>query len=420
MSGQTLYHTVNMDYPIAERILTHNKALTSRTTPLFVFKYAPPGSGKSTCDDIIYKNFNLNSDDFVHLDVDELLESSMEVRTGTTAARAKYGAIKKSIDFSDETLKALLEEVNGIRSRETYAKVQNKTIDLTWSLADKIKAMLQISIDKNYHIMFDATGAAGAHNYYKRILNSIPAIYKIIFVYPILSQTSQKIRTFSRANKNFAESREDQRMYGRLRLDETRVLSTPQAKDFFLKTVIPMMYAGLIHEIIMVNNEDKAEFQSTVPLETTARDPSRRVSLRIDDTFPVGVDASGTITRTSQATDSFASDDDRLNAKIESAATKFNSINAAEVSAKFQGAAAASANVYKPPSPGSGSTTVYPSPAAYSSTASSPAASTGLRTTDPSPAAYSSTFPSPAVSSTGSRKSFRRARRNNKKTRRAH
>ena len=94
-----LYDTAELNYRAAESILTHGAAMISRETPLFVFKYGPPGSGKSTTDSIIYKHFSLNSEDFIHLDIDALIESSRELRSGTVGARKKFPQ-EKSINFS--------------------------------------------------------------------------------------------------------------------------------------------------------------------------------------------------------------------------------------------------------------------------------------------------------------------------------
>jgi hypothetical protein len=330
-----LYDTEELDYRTAEAILTHGQAMVSRETPLFIFKYGPPGSGKSTSDDTIYKTFKLSSNDFIFLDFDELIESSRELRVRTSSIRGtgKYG---RSINFPDENLRPILDEINKIRWEISGRMIPNAQIGASLNFTDKLRAILQTSIDKNYNIMFDVTGVASQHEYYKRVLNCIPEIYKIIFVYPILSQTSQKIRTFSRANTNFSKE-DEQKMYGRLRLDDARVLAAPPAKEFFLNTVIPMMYAGLIHQIIMVNNEDKPDvnFKATIPLEAVRADPRRHVPLRISDTFPVTIDAEGAITRAEQVADEFKSDNERLDAKIAQATRLFNTIRHDVVAAEF-------------------------------------------------------------------------------------
>jgi len=347
-----LYDTADLNYRTAEAILTHGEAMVSRETPLFIFKYGPPGSGKSTADSIIYQNFSLNSGDFIHLDIDALIESSRELRRGTVGARSKFPQ-EKSINFSNKNLGTLLAEVNDIRGKISNRIFHNVSVGLDWNLTEILKAILQVSIDKNYHIMFDATGSVSNHEYYKRIFNCLPIVYKIVIVYPILSQTSQKIRTFSRANRNFSKE-DEEKIYGRLRLDDARVLSTPQAKDFFERTIIPMMYAGLIHEIIMVNNEDKPDvnFKATIPLEAVRVDPTRHVPLRISDTFPVGIDEKGTIQRTPQVADKFASDSERFADLLGHAYERFNTINHDAVAAAFAakkpsggaGGAAAAAN----------------------------------------------------------------------------
>jgi len=66
---------------------------------LFIMKYAPPGSGKSTCDEFIFKKYDLTPNDFVHLDSDELFESSRELRLKTAAARGqeKYKQFLKQV-----------------------------------------------------------------------------------------------------------------------------------------------------------------------------------------------------------------------------------------------------------------------------------------------------------------------------------
>ena len=87
----------------------------------------------------------------------------------------------------------------------------------------------------------------------------------------------------------------------------------------------------------MVNNEGNPDvnFKAPISLEAVGVDPTRHVPLRISDTFPVGIDAKGAIQRAEQVADKFASDSERLGAKIEHSTILFNTINHDAVAAAF-------------------------------------------------------------------------------------
>jgi hypothetical protein len=303
-AGPRLYdRTTDITYAEAMRILTKGNQMRSRENPLIILKYGPPGSGKSSSDPIIYNMFGLSEEDFIHIDFDEVLESSKELRHQTAEVRRSEPEPTSNNLNKAGKLKSVISRFVDVRSKHTTGvksqsepsayKTHNEGLH-NWGLLSKVHAVLQESLDRNYHIMYDITGVGytDESKYYQRLLLSIPKVYRIVIVYPYISRSIQQERAFARAN-GFMQ--QEFPMYGRITGKETRKSVDQSSRDFFKNTLMPMFFSGMIYKILMYDNQERMapNFNEVVDINFASVPENRHNPLRVSPLFPVEVDNTG-------------------------------------------------------------------------------------------------------------------------------
>jgi len=305
-AGPRLYdRTTDITYAEAMRILTKENQMKSRENPLIILKYGPPGSGKSSSDPLIYKMFDLSEKDFIHIDFDEVLESSKELRHQTAEVRRSEPEPTSNNLNKAGKLQSVISRFVDVRSKHTTGvksqsepsgyKTRNEGL-YNWGLLSKVHAVLQESLDRNYHIMYDITGVGykDENKYYQRLLLSIPKVYRIVIVYPYISRSIQQDRAFKRANSFMNQ---EYPMYGRITGKETRKYVDDSSREFFLTTLVPMFFSGMIYKIFMYDNQERMSpnFNSEIAINFEHVPENRHNPLRVSPLFPVEVDNTGVL-----------------------------------------------------------------------------------------------------------------------------
>jgi len=290
--------------------------------------------------------FDLSEKDFIHIDFDEVLESSKELRQQTADVRRsepeptsynlnKAGKLQSVISrFVDVRSK----HTTGVKSQSEPSGYKTRNEGLhNWGLLSKVHAVLQESLDRNYHIMYDITGVGyqDENKYYQRLLLSIPKVYRIVIVYPYISRSIQQDRAFARAN-GFMQ--QEFPMYGRITGKETRKSVDQSSREFFLTTLVPMFFSGMIYKIFMYDNQERMSpnFNEVVDINFASVPENRHNPLRVSPLFPVEVDNTGILKAIeveessrrnhNNAGDGSISSLDRLGKLIHTKSLEFNSL----------------------------------------------------------------------------------------------
>ena len=297
MESSNLFEkTKDITYDKVQEMFENGVPQVSKKNPLFIIKFGPPGSGKTHANSMIYKMFSLKADDFVYIDMDNAVESSLELRNKTVKLRNKYCKNVPLLDIPEHTIRKILYDVHHVREKHlNEIKTDERDKGLyEWGQKDKAYAVLQRAMDLNHNIMFDSTGSARSRNDNRMILNSIPPIYKIVVFYPINSIDIQRKRTSKRASEALKQSHPQ---FGRFRMPDGRKQSNDEAKETFEKLILPMMYSGLIYKIIMHNNEEdiqnwKDVYTKPMPEKNTTRYNPMRIGKKpivLENGKPVAV-----------------------------------------------------------------------------------------------------------------------------------
>jgi len=302
---ERLYNkTSDITYNEIMKIFTKEKEMKSRENPLLVILYGPPGSGKSSSKTAVYKTYGLSSDDFIHIDIDEPLESTRNLREETRVIRESYPYNTTNAINKAGQLNKLTKEISKRRVVHMNGKVRWDGLDTRsendglykWSIREKLHAAIQEALDRNWHIMLDMTGnrADEPGLEYQRLFTVLPEIYKVIVFYPFISYQTQKNRTFKRANEFMTKNPP---YYGRSRTNEKRVEGDMKTREFFETTLLPMFFAGLIYKINIFNNELSSEpdFAKEYIMDYTSIPEERHNPLRRSAAQPVIVNSSGTL-----------------------------------------------------------------------------------------------------------------------------
>ena len=208
-------------------------------TPLLIIKYGPPGSGKSSADKLISKIVGQDLLNFVHIDKDSPLITIAEFRT-----RSIEIIKKKQIPFVDQ---AVFKQVLTLQNEILSAKNKDGL-----SITDKIPIVLQRCFDYNLNIIWETTGqSTESQKLLDAVFNSVPQIYRILVVFPIISLKTAKKRVISRAFKHLEE---DPPYFRPVPLNQLKK-ATIQSREYFTKKIIPRVLNGQIYQLLCYNNE---------------------------------------------------------------------------------------------------------------------------------------------------------------------
>lgn len=216
------------------------KRIQPSKTPLCIIKYGPPGSGKTSADKLIKRLFHINLSKFTHIDKDKPLVALKSFRNGSMKIIKTY----EGVTYREQKAQ---EEVQSLQD----AQLEEKDKD-GFSISDKIPILFQRAFDYNFNILWETTcQSAQSQKLMDRVFESIPKIYRIIVLFPIISYETAKQRVIERAEAHLLESPPYYRPV------PTRVLrrATDNSHQYFLKEIIPRLLSGEIHQLYSYDNE---------------------------------------------------------------------------------------------------------------------------------------------------------------------
>lgn len=208
-------------------------------TPLCIIKYGPPGSGKTTADALVQKMFDLDLDQFAKIDKDVPLTSIASFRKGSLEIIKKYpglrykyqAAQKKVVDFQERILKT--KDVDG------------------FSITDKIPIVLQRAFDYNLNILWETTGQSiASQELIEQVFASIPKIYRIVVLFPIISLQTARERVSRRADNHLLKDPPYYRPVPYRQLKN----ATEKSRKYFTEKIVPRVLSGEIYQLFCFNN----------------------------------------------------------------------------------------------------------------------------------------------------------------------
>jgi adenylate kinase family enzyme len=233
--------------------------------PLLIVLYGPPGSGKSSANKMIERLFNIPIQEFIHIEKDSLV-------TAIRSYRKKTMEMYNELPNKNSIPQNFYEEMNDYKKFVTQVKnTEGHDIE------EKRILLLQKSLDLNYNIIFDTTcdSAKKRDLLLEDIFPSIPENYDIIVLYPVVPIEVLKKRVKNRTKQQLQENPPYYRATNPVKLVETERV----AKEFFISSIVPLIFSKTVKQIYMYNNE---EYVSHTPLNNTniykTKVKSKRVS----------------------------------------------------------------------------------------------------------------------------------------------
>jgi hypothetical protein len=164
-------------------------SLPSYMRPIFLIKYGPPGSGKSSADKLI-ETFGVPIDQYVNIALDDMVTSVRSYRRNTQKLYKRYTNEGKPFNTNFYA---------GINT--AFAKAKNTKNALGLSIDEKRKLLFQKSIDLGKNIIFETTGSSSKPgvDYLAEFLDAVPPIYQVILIYPVVKADILQGRVRGRA-----------------------------------------------------------------------------------------------------------------------------------------------------------------------------------------------------------------------------
>jgi hypothetical protein len=164
-------------------------SLPSYMRPIFLIKYGPPGSGKSSADKLI-ETFGVPINKYVNIALDDMVTSVRSYRRNTQKLYKRYTNEGKPFNTNFYA---------GINT--AFAKAKNTKNALGLSIDEKRKLLFQKSIDLGKNIIFETTGSSSKPgvDYLAEFLDAVPPIYQVILIYPVVKADILQGRVRGRA-----------------------------------------------------------------------------------------------------------------------------------------------------------------------------------------------------------------------------
>lgn len=161
------------------------KRIRATKTPLCIIKYGPPGSGKTSADAIVKKLLRVNLTNFTKVDKDTPLTAIKFFRDESL----KIKAATKNDNERDEAVVAMQQEL-----------LERKDTD-GLSINDKMPILLQRAFDYHLNVLWETTAQSKqSQSLLDRVFESIPKVYRIIVLFPIIGIETAKKRVVERAH----------------------------------------------------------------------------------------------------------------------------------------------------------------------------------------------------------------------------
>lgn len=235
----------------AESTATSGKTINSIPTymrPIFLIKYGPPGSGKSSADKLI-TSFGVPMSDYVNIALDDMVTSVRSYRRTTKKLHNRYKAENRNFNA---------EFYAGIN--KAFANAKNAPNALGLSIDAKRKLLLQKSIDLGKNIIFETTGSSSkpGEDYLAEFLDAVPPIYQVILIYPVVRPDILKERVQVRATEQLKLAEPYFRIVNPGTID-TKVANSVR---YFHEFLVPRIFDNsrrIIDKIFVYRNDTKEE-----------------------------------------------------------------------------------------------------------------------------------------------------------------
>lgn len=222
----------------AECLFTRNKLLEgipkSRSTPYLILKYGPTGSGKGSS--AVKKEIEFlghDIEDYVVLEIDLLVEAIREYRDKTVELKSKRNT---NNTYSNEKFFGNL--------YKAYANTRTDTLN------NYLFTVFEKAVENKQNIIYETTGTVS--NIKRLVDHAKKNDYKIVVIYPLVSEQELKKRVKERADRRFAEEEvklyRHPNPYGLGKGIET-------AQSVLQSTIMPYLYEKTIHKLVMFWNE---------------------------------------------------------------------------------------------------------------------------------------------------------------------
>jgi len=256
------YATIDdMTIKDAECIFCRGKRLSKMPTysePYLIIRYGPTGSGKSSKivkDEIEALGPRYNT--YVEVEIDDLVEPIESFRA-------------KSMDLKNQANKntrANRKRANSIRSQllkntsKAYFNTRRNTKNKReQTLEQKREDVLERALKGSHNVIYDTTGGTykpGKQPSFQTVIQkalSYNPKYKVVVVYPIVSEPQLKNRVVKRAEYKSNRSKTSRPIYRGVNTS-----SLPEAIENahknFTEHLLPQMLTGRIYKIVVVSNE---------------------------------------------------------------------------------------------------------------------------------------------------------------------
>lgn len=214
------------------------KRLKPTKIPLCIIKYGPPGSGKSSADEYIKDMFHIDLDNFTKIDKDVPLIAIREFRKG-------------SIDIYKGVKKGVAEAVQTFQDQ-----ILNEPNHEGLSINDKMPVALQRAFDLQFNVLWETTGqSARSQELMESVFRAIPKVYRIIVLYPIVSESTALARVRTRARSHLKEEPPYFRPVPVERVKAARVAG----QRYFTERIVPLVLDGTIYQLFCYNNEGRPD-----------------------------------------------------------------------------------------------------------------------------------------------------------------
>ena len=216
----------------------HKQHMKPTKIPLCIIKYGPPGSGKTSADAYVKKLVGVNLDNFINIDKDIPLTSIREFRTGSLLHVQKGVRYEEGAEALQEFQDSILNEPN----RDGL------------SINDKIPIAIQRAFDYHLNVLWETTAqSARSQALMEEVFRAIPSVYRIIVLFPIVSEETSLARVRSRAAGHLKERPPYFRPVPADRVKSARV----ESYRYFTEKIMPRVLDGSIYQLFCYNNEGR-------------------------------------------------------------------------------------------------------------------------------------------------------------------
>lgn len=214
--------------------------------------------------------FKIPIGDFTHIESDALVTS---IRSYRTTTKAMYNSLPDKNHPSQnfyESMDAYKQSVSQTKNREGH------------NVEEKRQILLQEALDLNYNIIYDTIcdSIKKQNLLLNYIFPSVPDNYDIIILYPVVSIDILQSRVKKCAEKQLHNDPPYYRATNPKRLNEREKI----AREFFVSSLLPLMFSKVVKQIYMYNNETYVEPNFHKPLPKAKLANTRVKPKRISNT----------------------------------------------------------------------------------------------------------------------------------------